>query len=201
MRFSSMIALASASCCKGRAPRRRTLVGTAQTQMQTQTPQPSTNCVPEDPQQPATWGQVFGSWESLASDGNATKLHRDIGGFLVGADTGLAGGWRVGALGGYSHASAETSARNSSSKTDSYHLGAYRRRRTRWSCKPLGGEYSNPALKKHRTAKCRARQEMQGGARQGKARQGKAGQGRQGKAGRAGQGRAGQGRAGRGRHT
>jgi outer membrane autotransporter protein len=91
----------------------------------TQTPQPSTDCVPEDRQQPATWGQVFGSWGSLASDGNAAKLHRDIGGFLVGADTGLAGGWRVGALGGYSHASADTNARNSSSKTDSYHLGAY----------------------------------------------------------------------------
>ena len=99
-------------------------VGGART-AQTQTPQPSTDCVPEDRQQPATWGQVFGSWGSLASDGNAAKLHRDIGGFLVGADTGLAGGWRVGALGGYSHASADTSARNSSSKTDSYHLGAY----------------------------------------------------------------------------
>lgn len=91
----------------------------------TQPPQLGAGCVPEDRQQHATWGQVFGSWGSIASDGNAAKLERDIGGFLVGADTGLAGGWRVGALGGYSHASADTSARNSSSKTDSYHLGAY----------------------------------------------------------------------------
>ncbi|RST55784.1 autotransporter outer membrane beta-barrel domain-containing protein [Variovorax sp. MHTC-1] len=87
--------------------------------------QPGTGCTPEDRQKHAAWTQVFGSWGSIDSDGNAAKLERDIGGFMVGADTGVGAGWRVGALGGYSRASADTSARNSSSKTDSYHLGAY----------------------------------------------------------------------------
>ncbi|MBT2299602.1 autotransporter domain-containing protein [Variovorax paradoxus] len=82
-------------------------------------------CTPEDTQKRSAWTHVFGSWGSIDGDGNAAKLKRDIGGFVVGADTGVGAGWRVGALGGYSRASADTSARNSSSKTDSYHLGAY----------------------------------------------------------------------------
>jgi outer membrane autotransporter protein len=84
----------------------------------------STTCTPEG-QQPTAWGQVFGSWGHIDGNGNAARLERDIGGFVVGADTGVGGGWRVGALGGYSRASADTDARNSSAKTESYHLGAY----------------------------------------------------------------------------
>jgi outer membrane autotransporter protein len=87
--------------------------------------QAGTGCTPEDSQARAGWAQVFGSWGSIDSDGNAAKLKRDIGGFFVGADAGIAAGWRVGALGGYSRASADTSTRNSSSKTESYHLGVY----------------------------------------------------------------------------
>ncbi|RJG05513.1 autotransporter outer membrane beta-barrel domain-containing protein [Noviherbaspirillum cavernae] len=91
-----------------------------------QTPQQMrAGCTPEDLQKHSAWIHVFGSWGSIDSDGNAAKLKRDIGGFLVGADTGVGAGWRVGMLGGYSRASADTSARNSGSKTDSYHLGAY----------------------------------------------------------------------------
>ncbi|WP_307700745.1 autotransporter outer membrane beta-barrel domain-containing protein [Variovorax paradoxus] len=91
-----------------------------------QTPQQAgTACTPEDGQARSSWGQVFGSWGSIDTDGNAAKLKRDIGGFFVGADTGVGSGWRVGALGGYSRASADTSARNSSAKTDSYHVGVY----------------------------------------------------------------------------
>ncbi|MBT2324782.1 autotransporter domain-containing protein [Variovorax paradoxus] len=84
----------------------------------------SSTCIPEGPQRTA-WSQVFGSWGSIDGNGNAAKLKRDIGGFVVGADTGIGAGWRVGALAGYSRASADTDARNSSAKTDSYHLGAY----------------------------------------------------------------------------
>jgi outer membrane autotransporter protein len=120
VREAAIDRLRHAACAPGSSTAR-----TAGAQTQMPAPQQVADCVPEDRQQHATWGQVFGSWGSIASDGNAAKLERDIGGFMVGADTGLAGGWRVGALGGYSHASADTSARNSSSKTDSYHLGAY----------------------------------------------------------------------------
>ncbi|HEX7867531.1 MAG TPA: autotransporter domain-containing protein [Variovorax sp.] len=87
--------------------------------------QSQAECTPEDSQSRAGWAQVFGSWGRIDSDGNAAKLKRDIGGFMAGFDTGIGGGWRVGALGGYSRASADTSSNNSSSKTDSYHLGIY----------------------------------------------------------------------------
>ncbi|WP_185878796.1 autotransporter domain-containing protein [Variovorax sp. MHTC-1] len=87
--------------------------------------QPSEGCTPADNQARTAWSQVFGSWGHIDGNGDAAKLKRDIGGFVVGADTGVGAGWRVGGLGGYSRASADTDARNSSAKTDSYHLGLY----------------------------------------------------------------------------
>ncbi|RUY82485.1 autotransporter outer membrane beta-barrel domain-containing protein, partial [Mesorhizobium sp. M7A.F.Ca.CA.001.10.2.1] len=72
----------------------------------------------------AVWGQAFGSWGSTDSDGNAAAFDRSTGGLLAGADT-LVGGWRVGLLGGYSHSSFDADDRNSSGKSDSYHLGLY----------------------------------------------------------------------------
>ncbi|MER9307029.1 autotransporter outer membrane beta-barrel domain-containing protein [Mesorhizobium sp. M0293] len=72
----------------------------------------------------AVWGQAFGSWGNTDSDGNAAAFDRSTGGLLAGADT-LAGGWRIGLLGGYSHSSFDTDARNSSGKSDNYHLGLY----------------------------------------------------------------------------
>ncbi|RST53953.1 autotransporter-associated beta strand repeat-containing protein [Variovorax sp. DXTD-1] len=82
-------------------------------------------CTPADSQAGTAWGQVFGSWGHIDGDGNAARLKRDIGGFVVGADKAVGAGWRVGAFGGYSRTSADTDARNSSAKTDSYHLGLY----------------------------------------------------------------------------
>ncbi|WP_245463673.1 MULTISPECIES: autotransporter domain-containing protein [unclassified Mesorhizobium] len=72
----------------------------------------------------AVWGQAFGSWGSTDSDGNAAAFDRSTGGLLAGADT-LVGGWRVGLLGGYSHSSFDADDRNSSGKSDNYHLGLY----------------------------------------------------------------------------
>ncbi|RWN44658.1 MAG: autotransporter outer membrane beta-barrel domain-containing protein [Mesorhizobium sp.] len=72
----------------------------------------------------AVWGQAFGSWGNTDSDGNAAAFDRSTGGLLAGADT-LVGGWRVGLLGGYSHSSFDADDRNSSGKSDSYHLGLY----------------------------------------------------------------------------
>ncbi|TPK05865.1 autotransporter outer membrane beta-barrel domain-containing protein [Mesorhizobium sp. B2-5-9] len=72
----------------------------------------------------AVWGQAFGSTGSSDSDGNAAAFDRSTGGLLAGADT-LVGGWRVGVLGGYSHSSFNADDRNSSGKSDSYHLGLY----------------------------------------------------------------------------
>ncbi|MER9948491.1 autotransporter domain-containing protein [Mesorhizobium sp. M0047] len=72
----------------------------------------------------AVWGQAFGSWGNTDSDGNAAAFDRSTGGLLAGADTQL-GTWRVGLLGGYSHSSFDADDRNSSGKSDSYHLGLY----------------------------------------------------------------------------
>jgi len=72
----------------------------------------------------AVWGQAFGSWGNTDSDGNAAAFDRSTGGLLAGADT-LVGGWRVGLIGGYSHSSFNADDRNSSGKSDNYHLGLY----------------------------------------------------------------------------
>ncbi|BCG91070.1 hypothetical protein MesoLj113c_71800 [Mesorhizobium sp. 113-3-9] len=72
----------------------------------------------------AVWGQAFGSWGRTDSDGNAAALDRSTGGLLAGADTSV-GGWRVGLLGGYSHSSFGADDRNSTGKSDNYHLGLY----------------------------------------------------------------------------
>ncbi|QCI67184.1 autotransporter outer membrane beta-barrel domain-containing protein [Phreatobacter stygius] len=73
----------------------------------------------------AVWGQAFGAWGSIAGDGNAAALRRDIGGFFIGADGLVAERWRVGVAGGYSHGNIRVGARNSSLTSDNYHVGLY----------------------------------------------------------------------------
>lgn len=98
----------------------------------------------------AVWGQAFGSWGSTDSDGNAAAFDRSTGGLLAGADT-LVGGWRVGLLGGYSHSSFDADDRNSSGKSDSYHLGLYGG--TNWSAIAFrtGAAYSWSSLSTKRS--------------------------------------------------
>lgn len=88
------------------------------------------------------WGRVFGSTGHVHSDGNAARFDRDIGGFFAGADTALAGGWRVGGLAGFSRSNFDVDARGSSAKGDSYTLGAYGG--TQWgpTSLRLGASYS-----------------------------------------------------------
>lgn len=71
------------------------------------------------------WVNVFGSWGHGASDGNAARLDRSIGGFMAGVDIPVAGDWRLGVLAGASHSSFKVDARNASAKSDDYHLGFY----------------------------------------------------------------------------
>ncbi len=73
---------------------------------------------------PVFWSHAFGSWGKTDDDGNAASLDRDIGGFLIGADRQL-GDWRLGVMAGYSHSSINAHDRDSSAKSDSYHLGLY----------------------------------------------------------------------------
>jgi len=102
---------------------------------------------------PATaWAQGFGSWGSTDGNGDAAGVDRDTGGFLIGADTVVAGGWRVGLLGGYSHTSFDVDDRASSGNSDNYHLGAYAG--TNWGAFGLraGAAYSWSDVDTTRTA-------------------------------------------------
>ena len=74
---------------------------------------------------PVVWGQAFGAWGNLNGDGNAASVRRSTGGLTFGVDAFLFDGWRVGLLGGYSNTSISINGRNSSGKSDNYHIGVY----------------------------------------------------------------------------
>lgn len=81
--------------------------------------------VPATTERFALWATGFGSWADMDGNGNAAGLSSDTGGFLIGADTPLADGWRIGVSGGYSYTSFDVSGRNSSGDSDNWHVGAY----------------------------------------------------------------------------
>lgn len=81
--------------------------------------------VPAGTQDLAAWSRAYGSWGKTDGDGNAARLDRDTGGFLMGADALVAENWRLGLLAGYSHSSFHADARGSSGSSDNYHLGLY----------------------------------------------------------------------------
>ncbi|MBR1274964.1 autotransporter domain-containing protein [Bradyrhizobium sp. AUGA SZCCT0283] len=73
----------------------------------------------------ALWAQGFGSWGHTNSDGNAARLNRSTGGFLVGGDAPVFDTWRLGMMAGYSRTSFNVNERASSGASDNYHLGLY----------------------------------------------------------------------------
>lgn len=73
----------------------------------------------------AFWSQGFGAWGSTRSDGNAARLSRSTGGFLIGADGAVFDSWRLGLMAGYSRTSFNIRDRASSGASDNYHLGLY----------------------------------------------------------------------------
>ncbi|MXO01327.1 autotransporter domain-containing protein, partial [Shinella zoogloeoides] len=73
----------------------------------------------------AFWGQGFGSWGHTNSDGNAARLERSTGGFLMGADAPVFDTWRFGAVAGYSYTDFNVKDRHSSGSADNFHLGLY----------------------------------------------------------------------------
>ena len=72
----------------------------------------------------AFWTQTFGSWGRMAGDGNAAGFDRSTGGLLVGADSRV-GDWRLGMVGGYSHATLDAAERQSHGDSENLHLGLY----------------------------------------------------------------------------
>lgn len=73
----------------------------------------------------AVWGNAFGSWGHVGSDGNAARLDHSTGGLLVGGDVLVADSWRLGLLAGYSRTSFDVKNRVSSGDSDNYHVGLY----------------------------------------------------------------------------
>ena len=75
------------------------------------------------------WGQAFGDWGRVSSDGNAAAISRSTGGFVLGGDvtaTNLLGAdWRFGLAGGYTSDRITASQRLSSANFESVFGGAY----------------------------------------------------------------------------
>jgi len=75
------------------------------------------------------WGQGFGDWGHVSSDGNAAALSRSTGGFVIGGDVSargfMGGDWRFGLAGGYTNDRITVSQRLSSATFESVFGGAY----------------------------------------------------------------------------
>jgi outer membrane autotransporter protein len=75
------------------------------------------------------WGEGFGDWGRVSSDGNAASLSRTTGGFVLGGDVSasnlLGGDWRFGHAGGYTSDSITVNQRGSSATFESVFGGAY----------------------------------------------------------------------------
>ncbi|MBS9479101.1 autotransporter domain-containing protein, partial [Ancylobacter radicis] len=73
----------------------------------------------------ALWSTAFGNWGEMDGNSNAAGVSDSTGGFLIGADTLVGEGWRVGVAGGYSYTDFSISGRNSSGSSDNWHIGLY----------------------------------------------------------------------------
>ncbi|SKC01495.1 outer membrane autotransporter barrel domain-containing protein [Bosea thiooxidans] len=73
----------------------------------------------------AVWGQGYGAWGRSDADGNAAKLTRSTGGFLIGVDAAVFDTLRFGLLAGYGRSRFDVNGRLSSGESDNYHLGLY----------------------------------------------------------------------------
>ncbi|WGD28950.1 autotransporter domain-containing protein [Ancylobacter sp. WKF20] len=73
----------------------------------------------------ALWSTAFGNWGDMDGNSNAAGVSDSTGGFLIGADTLVGDGWRVGVAGGYSYTDFSISGRNSSGSSDNWHIGVY----------------------------------------------------------------------------
>jgi outer membrane autotransporter protein len=71
------------------------------------------------------WGQGFGGWGHVDSDGNAAAVHDNFAGFIGGVDGRLGQLWRAGFAAGYTHADVNAAARASSANIDSGVVGLY----------------------------------------------------------------------------
>ena len=78
-----------------------------------------------DPRVFGLWGQGFGSFGNVRSDGNAAGLNRQTSGFVIGADLRLETGFRLGVAGGYTSTTLDTTGRLQSGTIESGFGGVY----------------------------------------------------------------------------
>jgi fibronectin-binding autotransporter adhesin len=67
----------------------------------------------------ALWGEGFGSWGRVRSDGNAASLDSSTGGFIIGAEVLLDPAFRMGLAGGFTRTSFDVNGRLSSGSNES----------------------------------------------------------------------------------
>lgn len=65
------------------------------------------------------WGEGFGSWGRIGTDGNAAGLKTSTGGFVLGADTLVGDAFRIGLAGGFARSSFDVTGRLSSGTNES----------------------------------------------------------------------------------
>nr|WP_281493660.1 autotransporter domain-containing protein [Ancylobacter koreensis] len=73
----------------------------------------------------ALWSTGYGSWADAGSTAEAAGYSADTGGALIGADTLVGQGWRLGVFGGYGYTSFDFDGEGGSGSADSWSLGAY----------------------------------------------------------------------------
>jgi outer membrane autotransporter protein len=88
-------------------------------------PQPAAVTPALDPRRLALWGEGFGSWGKIASNGNAASLDTSTGGFILGADAQMDDSFRVGLAGGFTRTSFEIDGRLSSGTNESVFAALY----------------------------------------------------------------------------
>ena len=94
------------------------------------------------------WGQAFGAFGDTNSNGNAGRLSRQIGGFVLGAETGagVLADWRAGVAAGYSFTSFDVTARQSTGNVESGFGAVYARGPIGPLQLRLGAAYAGNAL-------------------------------------------------------
>ncbi|MFT8483427.1 MAG: autotransporter domain-containing protein, partial [Gluconobacter cerinus] len=99
------------------------------------------------------WGTAYGSWGHNGGGSNASSLHHELGGFVMGADTQAFQTWRIGGLVSYGHSAFSSNAVQSSGHSNDVSVGGYAG--THWGHLHLrlGAFYSWDVLGLNRTVK------------------------------------------------
>ncbi|MBF0865097.1 MAG: autotransporter domain-containing protein [Gluconobacter potus] len=99
------------------------------------------------------WGTAYGSWGHNGGGSNASSLHHELGGFVMGVDTQAFQTWRIGGLVSYGHSAFSSNAVQSSGHSNDVSVGGYAG--THWGHLHLrlGAFYSWDILGLNRTVK------------------------------------------------